>query len=189
MQAENEMGVIVEFAQHCEQAGWEIVRINGGYPDATIRNRTTGETLEVEFEYASSCFRAHKHDPRKCDLIICWKADDQEVTLPLWVVSEAGWETRQPRRALEMERDAAYWRWRALDAERRVAEAPRPAARGPAKSGVPFRYCEVCNYTAYSSPAWAGHCHGGPHRAKVNAVPARDNGHGNAPVSAAEEAQ
>jgi len=117
MQAENEMGVIVEFVQHCREAGWEVARIGAAYPDATIRKLTTGETREVEFEHTSASFRAHKHDPRKCDLVICWEHNDNDMTLPLWVLSAPQWWETEPPRATDAEREIAYWRWRALDAE------------------------------------------------------------------------
>lgn len=45
------------------------------YPDAILVNLETEETMNVEFEEFSSDFKAHRHDPAKCDLIICWMHD------------------------------------------------------------------------------------------------------------------
>jgi len=28
--------------------------------------------LEIKFEYATSDFKQHGHDPRECDYIVCW---------------------------------------------------------------------------------------------------------------------
>lgn len=60
---ENEMGVIVVFAQSAQEAGFEILRIGGEFPDATIKRG--GVVYEVEFEYQSSSFRYHGHEPRR----------------------------------------------------------------------------------------------------------------------------
>lgn len=71
---ENEMGVIVYFAQKIaliDNVSFVSVRIE--YPDAMLL--IDGKEYLTEFEYLSSNFLLHKHDPRKCDLIICW-ADD-----------------------------------------------------------------------------------------------------------------
>lgn len=54
------------------------------YPDAIlvrVRNGEIKEALNVEFEERSSDFKIHKHDPEKCDLIVC---------------AEDGWEERWP---------------------------------------------------------------------------------------------
>ena len=60
------MGVIVLFAQSCERYGVEIVSIQSAFPDAVIRKDNV--EYKVEFEYYSSNFIQHRHDPRQCDL-------------------------------------------------------------------------------------------------------------------------
>ena len=40
------------------------------YLDPAAKNK-----INIEFELYSSNFVKHKHDPNKCDLIICWKHD------------------------------------------------------------------------------------------------------------------
>lgn len=71
----NELGVIVIFSQICEENGYSIARIDAGFPDATVINNESGESFEVEFEFVSSNFAAHRHDPRGCDVIVCWEND------------------------------------------------------------------------------------------------------------------
>jgi len=85
----NEMGVVVRFAQVCESYGYEIVSIQSAYPDAVIRG--FDKEWRVEFEYLASNFLAHRHDPRKCDLIVCWVNDlrDNELPLTIWELSSA----------------------------------------------------------------------------------------------------
>jgi len=62
------------------------------YPDAILVNVRTGVALNVEFEENSSNFRAHKHNPKKCDLIVCadhdWKEKfpDEKCPLPVYVI-------------------------------------------------------------------------------------------------------
>ena len=31
--------------------------------------------VRIEFEYKSSAFRLHWHDPNACDLVVCWLHD------------------------------------------------------------------------------------------------------------------
>ena len=84
----NELGVIVYFAQTCGGFGWEITTIGSAFPDATISNIATGEILLAEFEYMASNFINHQHDPRECDVIICWENDSKKITLPVIEVSK-----------------------------------------------------------------------------------------------------
>jgi len=64
------------------------------FPDAILVNVKTDESLNIEFEECSSNFKEHKHDPRKCDLIVCayhdWeeKFPNDKCPLPVYVVGE-----------------------------------------------------------------------------------------------------
>jgi len=44
----------------------------GDYPDAIIQINDNTK-IRAEFELYSHNFKEHKHDPKACDLIICWK--------------------------------------------------------------------------------------------------------------------
>jgi hypothetical protein len=52
-----------------------IEEIKPGFPDC-IGRRFVGkgwERVSIEFEYLSQNFVQHKHDPKNCDIIICWE--------------------------------------------------------------------------------------------------------------------
>lgn len=104
----NEMGVVVRFAQICEASGYEIVSIQSAYPDAVIRGFE--KEWRVEFEYLASNFLAHRHDPRKCDLIVCWVNDlrDNEFPLTIWELSSNS--VVAIREVTDAEKELAYYR-------------------------------------------------------------------------------
>ena len=114
----NELGVIVIFAQEANAAGFQIVEINGSYPDAIIDRN--GTSYRAEFEFMASNFMIHKHDPRKCDLIICWEHDFADSVLPVLALSETDWADTPLDLPSEDVREVAYWKQRALVAERRL---------------------------------------------------------------------
>lgn len=119
---QNEMGVIVLFSQKAELAGVEILEIGASYPDAKIR-RNSIDYL-VEFEYRSSNFVLHGHDIRKCDLIICWEDDYQDIALPVVELSKEDWVQADFIALSQIEKEAFYWKQRALAAERKLKELP-----------------------------------------------------------------
>lgn len=107
MTPENEQGVIVIFAQNCHRFEMEIISIRAEYPDAIIKWR--GQELKVEFEYQSSNFYTHGHDPRECDLIVCWN-DDYTGALPVIAIKYDSWMIHDDfRLATECEKTAEYW--------------------------------------------------------------------------------
>lgn len=73
----NENGVIFIFGKIIEDLNMYIEEIKPGFPDCVGR-RFTGrgwEKVAIEFEFKSSHFRDHKHNPKECDLIVCWEHD------------------------------------------------------------------------------------------------------------------
>jgi len=73
----NENGVIFLFGKVVEDLNMYIEEIKPGYPDCVGR-RFTGkgwERVAIEFEYKSSSFKAHGHNPKECDIIVCWEHD------------------------------------------------------------------------------------------------------------------
>lgn len=86
LKPENEMGVIVRFMQ-MNQLGYNIVKIQAAFPDAIIEDEN-GNQYRVEFEFMASNFIIHRHDPRNCDLVICWVNDlGEEFPLTVWELS------------------------------------------------------------------------------------------------------
>lgn len=115
---ENELGVIIVFAQESREIGVEFDSIQSAFPDAVVFK--DGIDYRVEFELKSSHFLQHGHDPRKCDLIICWEDDDEDNTIPTLVLSDTDWKTQKWGLPTKSEQDVAYWRQRAILAERQV---------------------------------------------------------------------
>lgn len=73
----NENGVIFLFSKIHDKLGINIEAIQAAYPDAKARRKTGKgwEDVWIEFEYKSSSFKAHKHDSKECDMIVCWEHD------------------------------------------------------------------------------------------------------------------
>jgi predicted transport protein len=74
----NEQGVVYLFGLVSEDLNIRVESIQQGYPDCTgIRFLGKGrwERVRIEFEYSSSNFILHRHDPKGCDLIVCWVDD------------------------------------------------------------------------------------------------------------------
>ena len=86
----NEQEAIYWFIKRSEELGYSIVSFWSIYPDATIIHNDTGREHKVEFEYKLSSFIKHGHDPRHCDLVVCWTNDLREVDFPITV-----WELRK----------------------------------------------------------------------------------------------
>jgi len=79
----NENGVIFLFGKVMEDLNMYIEEIKPGFPDCIGRrfNGKGWERIRIEFEYVSSNFKLHKHDPKKCDMIICWEHNWSECKL------------------------------------------------------------------------------------------------------------
>lgn len=76
----NENGVIFLFSKIHDKLGINIEAIQASYPDAKARRKTAKgwEDIWIEFEYKSSNFKIHKHEPKECDIIVCWEHDWME---------------------------------------------------------------------------------------------------------------
>ncbi|MBF0547145.1 MAG: hypothetical protein HQM08_22075 [Candidatus Riflebacteria bacterium] len=69
----NELGVVFLFAHVARRLQFRIEEIRPQFPDCVAYRRIGDEEkkLQIEFEFKLSSFKAHGHDPAKCDLIIC----------------------------------------------------------------------------------------------------------------------
>ena len=112
---QNELGVIVLFAQQTGTADFTIVEIQSSFPDAIVEK--DGQRYRAEFEHLASNFQQHRHDARSCDLVICWENDWPDCILPVLALSEEGWQNTPLDLPTKTEREAAYWKQRALRAE------------------------------------------------------------------------
>lgn len=81
----NELAVREWFAANLDKFDYDIVVSKSSFPDYTLRD-STGKKYKVEVELKSGNFLAHKHDPKKCDFILCW-IHNQKVPLPVLELS------------------------------------------------------------------------------------------------------
>ena len=73
----NEAGVILLFSRMMEDLGIIYESSPAMFPDMIGRIKTVRgfERVRIEFEFVSSNFFLHKHDPTGCDMIVCWEND------------------------------------------------------------------------------------------------------------------
>jgi hypothetical protein len=82
----NEQGVIYLFGMVSSEPGLFVEAIHQAYPDCEAKRcvdprQNRWQPVQIEFEYRSSKFREHGHDPALCDLFICWEHDWPECPL------------------------------------------------------------------------------------------------------------
>jgi hypothetical protein len=97
------------------------VKIETTYPDALIRKMD--KVYKVEFEYSSSNFIRHRHDPMRCDFVICWLHDYESFPLLVIALSNPTWGSVDVTGERDMEMMVAYWRSRAIGAEKRIMQS------------------------------------------------------------------
>jgi hypothetical protein len=82
---ENEHGVVYLFSDLARSRfGLRVEKVRAGYPDCIAYRQ--GKRIRIEFEYRSSNFVRHRHDPKLCDWIVCWIHDWAAVPERLRVV-------------------------------------------------------------------------------------------------------
>ena len=66
------------------ELGFIVEALQSSYPDCEAK-RSVGkdrwQRVRIEFEYYSSNFKDHNHDPNGSDLIVCWEHDWQECPI------------------------------------------------------------------------------------------------------------
>jgi len=123
MTPQNEMGVIVVFAQQAHEADFEIISIGCEFPDAIVKK--DGKVYRAEFEFKSSNFLYHKHNPMDCDLIICWVDNAPDPILPVIELSNPDWKTMEIAPFNPLKLEIAHWKERALIAESELSSIPK----------------------------------------------------------------
>jgi len=87
----NEQGVILLFAALAYELDFRIEAIRSKFPDALLRRKNIKgkwTSCKAEFEYRSSDFKTHGHDPKQCDLIICWERDWKDCPVEVLSLKE-----------------------------------------------------------------------------------------------------
>ena len=72
----NELGVVFLFGAVSCQLGFVVHRLQAEFPDCEAMRRVGDDKcqlVKIEFELESRNFLKHRHDPSKCDLIVCWR--------------------------------------------------------------------------------------------------------------------
>src|SRR5579859_914376 len=85
----NELGVMVLFGMVATRLGLQVESVQGKFPDCIARRQVAPgkwQYLRIEFEYESKNFRLHGHDPKGCDVIVCWKHNWKDVPADLEVI-------------------------------------------------------------------------------------------------------
>ena len=76
----NEQGVVYLFGMVAHELGLLVESVQSAFPDCEAKQcidskRNLWQRVRIEFEYMSSNFKMHGHNPQECDLIICWEHD------------------------------------------------------------------------------------------------------------------
>jgi hypothetical protein len=82
----NEAGVLFAFGVLAPRLGFVVKRWQTSFPDCiAVREMAEGkwQDVNVEVEMYSRNFRAHRHDAKKCDVIVCWEHNWPEC--PEWI--------------------------------------------------------------------------------------------------------
>ncbi len=72
----NEMGVVFLFGAMASKLGFMVTWIGTQFPDVeAYREVAPGrwQWVRIEVEFLSRNFLHHSHDPKGCDLIVCWE--------------------------------------------------------------------------------------------------------------------
>jgi Homing endonuclease associated repeat len=85
----NEMGVMALFCMLSRQLGFVIESVQAAFPDCEAKMEVEPgrwQHFRIEFEYESRNFGDHRHDPEKCDLIVCWRHNWKDCPANLQVL-------------------------------------------------------------------------------------------------------
>ncbi len=90
----NEQGVVFLFGMVARELGYVVESLRPDFPDCeakrlVARQPERWQRVQIEFEFRSRSFRDHGHDPKRCDLIVCWEHDWPECPVEVLVLKEA----------------------------------------------------------------------------------------------------
>jgi hypothetical protein len=99
---DSESAVILAFGKYCQfkDVYFDKLTVRTTYPDCLVT--VNGEVLRIEFEQRSRHFSLQKHNPEKCDLIVCWRHDWNDCPLDVFEISTLNlFTTRLSKRTAE----------------------------------------------------------------------------------------
>ncbi len=85
----NELGVMVLFGMVAAGLGLQVESVQGKFPDCLAKRQVAPgkwQHLRIEFEYESKNFKLHGHDPKGCDMIVCWRHNWKDCPAEIEVV-------------------------------------------------------------------------------------------------------
>jgi Homing endonuclease associated repeat len=85
----NELGVMVLFGMVAAALGLQVESVQGKFPDCVAKREVAPgkwQYLRIEFEYESKNFHLHGHDPKGCDVIVCWRHNWRECPAEIEVI-------------------------------------------------------------------------------------------------------
>ena len=86
----NEMGVVLLFGMMAVELGFQVEWVQGRfYPDCQAKREVAPgkwQHVRIEFEYESKNFLLHGHDPKRCDVIVCWRHNWKECPEEIEVI-------------------------------------------------------------------------------------------------------
>jgi hypothetical protein len=85
----NELGVVFFFGTQAHRLGFRVLTFQQEFPDCeAMREVRPGkwQWVRIEFEYESRNFQRHRHDPKGCDVIVCWRHNWAECPKNIEVV-------------------------------------------------------------------------------------------------------
>jgi hypothetical protein len=74
----NKLGVVFLFGMLSEHLGIEVESIQSGFPDCDGKRLLPDgafERIRIVIEFRSTEFYYHKHNPNRCDVLLCWEDD------------------------------------------------------------------------------------------------------------------
>jgi hypothetical protein len=72
----NELGVLFLFGIVAADLGFRVERLQAAFPDCEAKREVAPgkwELVLIELEIYSRNFKSHRHDPKGCHVIVCWK--------------------------------------------------------------------------------------------------------------------
>lgn len=89
----NEQGVVYLFGMLSKELGFIIEAVRTDFPDCEGKRQIPDkqgrwERVAIEFEYKSSQFKEHDHNPDECDVIVCWEHDWKDCPIEVIALKE-----------------------------------------------------------------------------------------------------
>ena len=85
----NELGVVLLFGMVAADMGFQVESLQGKFPDCEAKREVAPgkwQRCRIEFEHESKNFLLHGHDPKGCDVIVCWRHNWRECPAEIEVI-------------------------------------------------------------------------------------------------------